>query len=99
MLRYSKPFSIWFLIFGKFYQKLVMQLNFGNFFQKFVMRPIPIVMVTKFWQFLPKIGHATNSNCHGDQILVIFTKNWSCDQFQLSFGPRPIPIVIMTKFW
>ena len=34
-----------------------------------------------------KIGHVTNSNCHRDQILVIFIRNWSRDQFQLSSRP------------
>ena len=57
---------------------------------------------------LPKFGHATNSNCHHNQIFVNFTKIWSRDQFQLSSRPnfgnfyqklvmRPIPIVIVTK--
>ena len=74
------------------------------------MMTIGIVIATKFCEILPKIGHDDNSNCHLNQILVNFTKNWSCDQFQLSLRPnfgkiyqklvlRPIPIVIATKFW
>ena len=73
-------------------------------------RPTPIVIVTKFWWHLPKIGHATNSNNHRDQLLVIFTKNWLRWQLELvtwpNFGKiyqrlviRPITIVIKTKFW
>ena len=74
------------------------------------MQPIQIVIATKFWSFLPKFGHATNSNCYRNQILVILTKNWSRDQFKLSSQPnfgnfyqnlvtQPIPIVMATKFW
>ena len=59
---------------------------------------------------LPKFGQDDNWNCHGYQILVKFTKNCSCDQFQLSSRPnfhkiyqnlviRPISIVIFTKNW
>ena len=62
--------------------------NFSNFYQKLVMQPIPIVITTKFWSFLPKIFHVTNSKCHCDQILLIFNKNWSCDKSQLSSWPN-----------
>ena len=74
--------------FGHFYQKFAMRPNFGNFYQKLVTRPIPVVISTKFWWFLPNIGHMTNSNCHRDQTLVIFTKNWSCGQLQLTPWPN-----------
>ena len=57
---------------GKFYQKLVMRPNFSNYYWKLVTGPISIV----------------NFNCHHDQILVIITKNWSHNQFQLSSRPN-----------
>ena len=60
-----------------------MRPNFGNFYPKLVMLP-------NFGNFLPKMGHATNSNCHRDQILVIFYQK---------LVTRPIPIVITTKFY
>ena len=61
--------SVFFFFFWSSWPKI------GNFYQKLVAMTIEIVV----WPMFGNFGRDDNSNCHRDQILVIFTKNWFWD--------------------